>query len=221
MGSLKSRSPFYILPMKQKTRTQVELIFAAGTLPSFARLFSKGVIVPSEVGCSIESLLCRQFGIEEAYLEQRIQTIFLNGKPVDDYQNIPITNGDILALSAAMPGLAGATLRRGGFYAAMRGAITHQHDMDETVASQGRVILKLFNLLVPEIGPKLLNYGIQIDAAAFHELRKDYRNSIQRGCQQVTWDGKPLSLDDLVRNIDQTESIFLRIFEASNQGGNH
>ena len=37
-----------------------------------------------------------------------------------------VGHGDTLALSAAMPGLVGATMRRGGYFAGLRANISHR-----------------------------------------------------------------------------------------------
>jgi hypothetical protein len=56
-------------------------------------------------------VLCDQFQVETDYLENRIKTIFLDGKPVDDEDKAVLKNGSTLALSAAMPGLVDSTFR--------------------------------------------------------------------------------------------------------------
>jgi hypothetical protein len=69
-----------------------------------------------------------------------------------------------------MPGLVGATLRRGGYYAAMRAAITQGAERASEIGPGGILVrVKLFNLLVPELGPVLLARGVVLareDAAA-------------------------------------------------------
>ena len=69
-------------------------------------------------------LLREEIGAGPATIE-KIQSIMLDGKPVDDIGSAMIHDGSVLALSAAMPGLVGATLRRGGAYASFRSAITY------------------------------------------------------------------------------------------------
>lgn len=53
-------------------------------------------------------------GLPHFYVEERIQTLLLNGLAVDDPDTAVLESGARLALSAAMPGVLGATLRRGG-----------------------------------------------------------------------------------------------------------
>ncbi|MBP7604371.1 MAG: hypothetical protein KBA15_10605 [Spirochaetes bacterium] len=126
----------------------------------FFPLFQEGVVLETETGGSVREFLCSTLGIDEGYVEGRISTIFLNSKPVDDLDTSIVDDGSVLALSAAMPGLVGATMRRGGYYAAMRSAISYHPGEAHAAARQGRVRLKLFNMILEEIGPSLLASGV-------------------------------------------------------------
>ncbi|HBN08290.1 MAG TPA: hypothetical protein DD435_06490 [Cyanobacteria bacterium UBA8530] len=123
----------------------------------------EGVPVSLIKGCSIRSFLCDQLMIEADYVEKRITTVFLDGRVVDSLDEAILRDGSILALSAAMPGLVGATLRRNGFYSAMRASISQDNSLSVQTAvssSRGIVLVKLFNLLVAELGPVLLRHAI-------------------------------------------------------------
>jgi hypothetical protein len=96
-----------------------------------------------------------------AYLTDRINTIFLDGKPVDNVNTAIVNDGSTLALSAAMPGLVGATFRKAGCLASFRGSITYREESaDEGVLNNGHMTLKLFNLLLREMGPQVLERGL-------------------------------------------------------------
>ena len=89
-----------------------------------------GLLTPSfrvraQVGNDLKAFVCQQLGVHEVYFEERIQTIFLDNKPVDDVTKTVVRDGSVMALSAAMPGLVGATFRKGGQYSWMRKAISH------------------------------------------------------------------------------------------------
>ncbi|HMK65033.1 MAG TPA: hypothetical protein VK564_04510 [Thermodesulfobacteriota bacterium] len=129
-------------------------------LPLFFYLFQKGVLLKILAGENVRDLLFNRLGISDDYMENRIQTVFLNGKAVDDLRKTVVPDGATLALSAAMPGLAGATLRRGGTFASFRQAITVEPEKETIVPKEGVVTLKLFNLLVSELAPSLLARGI-------------------------------------------------------------
>lgn len=136
-------------------------------IPKFYQLLGQGFRLNVRVGCSIKELLCKQLGISEDYLEDRIQTLFLDGKSVDDVNTAFVMEGSSLALSAAMPGLVGATLRKGGNFAPMRSQISHQTDKTSFSRKKGTIILKLFNLLVKELGPIFLQQGVWIHGKDF------------------------------------------------------
>jgi len=90
--------------------------------------------------------LCGHFKVEENYLEDRVKTIFLDGKPVDDVEKAMANNGSVLVFSAAMLGLVGATFRRGGALAAFRSGITYQQeDSIPDSSEEALILIKLFN----------------------------------------------------------------------------
>jgi hypothetical protein len=139
------------------------LQLAADQLNDFFPLLQKGVAVPATVGCTLKSLLCDQFAIPADYVTDRITTIFLDNSPVDDLDRTIIQNCSRVTLSAAMPGLVGATMRRGGFYAALRQGISHMVESGTSAGECGTVRLKLFNLLLAELGPLVLARGLILE----------------------------------------------------------
>jgi hypothetical protein len=132
-------------------------------LPAFRTLFQQGVGITIQTGATLEDLLCGQWGIERDYVLNRISTLFLDGKPVDDLAACVVEEGATLALSGAMPGLIGATMRRGGVLAPFRSGITYCPTATTCAAGSGRITLKLFNLLIDELGPQFLSRGVWID----------------------------------------------------------
>ena len=141
-------------------------------LPAWTTLLGGGVGITTSLGITLRKLLCDRLAIPPTYLEQRIQTILLNSHPVDDLDGILIAEGDTIALSAAMPGLAGATLRRGGHLAPMRASISRIPTQQAPGARQsGLIILKLFNLVAKEIGPQILSGEIWIRGRDLSYLR--------------------------------------------------
>jgi hypothetical protein len=181
----------------------------------FAGLFSSGVMVAGRTGCSLRDFVCEQLGIPEDYLEQRIQTIFLNGKAVDDYEAALVTDGASLALSAAMPGLVGAVFRRGGFYAGLRSSVTHQSDDTAACAMDGTVTVKLFNLTVKELGPLLLANGVRVGGKDLQELFKQFADDFRSGCRQALLNDQPISVEELTTQLTAFDQVDLRIKEPS------
>lgn len=134
-------------------------------------LLGSGIGLSVTPGITLQEFLCEQLGIDADYLDRRVQTILVNHRAVDDADQIHIGDGDIIALSAAMPGLAGATLRRGGHLSAMRGEISHgRQSQPGTQPQTGVVTLKLFNLVAKEIAPIILAGKIWLKPADLRYL---------------------------------------------------
>ena len=136
----------------------------------FALLFQYGVLVRCRTGITVEELLISHFGIAREYLEKRLSTVFLDGRPVDDIGSAFIASGMTLGLSSSMPGLAGATLRRKGILASMRRSITYHSENEQgDPGYEGHITIKLFNVLAGEMGPVLMKHGISIEALKLAE----------------------------------------------------
>ena len=148
-------------------------------LNSFFTLLQKGITVPATVGCTLRSLLCDQFAIPADYVTDRITTVFLDNSPVDDLDRTIIQDGSRVTLSAAMPGLVGATMRRGGFYAALRQGISHVTDSGTTAGASGTVRVKLFNLLLAELGPLVLARGLILEQGELTDLLKNLPGQVE------------------------------------------
>lgn len=142
-------------------------------LNTFFPILQKGVTIPATVGCTLKSLLCDQLAIPAEYVTDRITTIFLDNHPVDDLDRTIIQDAARVTLSAAMPGLVGATMRRGGFYAALRRGISHVDDSGSAADKSGSIRLKLFNLLLAELGPLILARGLILERDELAELRTE------------------------------------------------
>jgi len=157
-------------------------------LVNFFCLLQRGFRLKIKVGISVKTALTREFGLNAELLE-KIQTIFLDGKAVDDLESSVIRDGSILALSAAMPGLVGATFRRGGFYAAMRSQITSVGTGDMTAPKEGMVTLKLFNLLIKELGPILLQKGILVEKNILQGFLAEQPRDFWMSCKEARING--------------------------------
>ncbi|MGB5422296.1 MAG: hypothetical protein WBN03_09055, partial [Desulfobacterales bacterium] len=174
-------------------------------------LFSRGVRVSACLECSLKELMCRQIGLAEDYLENRVQTVFLNGHPVDDVNRATVGEGATVALSAAMPGLAGAVLRKGGALAALRKSITYRSEDSARETCEGSVIVKLFNMTTREVGPLLLARGIWMEGAELKEVFDRCEDLLRKGCRRATFDNSPIVLHDLRSRIKDKDTLFLQV----------
>jgi hypothetical protein len=137
----------------------------ADRISCFFPLLQKGFALGVLAGRPIRVFLRDGLGLSDEYIETRIQTVFLDGKPVDDLDTALLRDGATLALAPAMPGLMGAMLRRGGYYAPMRSGITHRGDAAPHGIVEGSITVKLFGMALRELGPQLLARGVGVDAA--------------------------------------------------------
>ncbi len=173
----------------------IELQLHPQQLGMFFPLLMEGVEVDIVTGSSVKQLLIEQFGISADYICSRITTLFLNSRAVDNAATALVLDGASLALSGAMPGLVGATMRSGGFYAAMRGAMTHHNDEQIPLAKRGRIKLKLFNLLLHELGPRILARGIVLNSQRLQSLLAAQPADFRPLSLQL--DGRPLAVEHL------------------------
>ncbi len=178
-------------------------------LVGFATLLQSGLYLHVDQGCRIGELLAMLPGFTEEYIAANVQTIFLNGLPADDLdQQIWGENG-VLAVSAAMPGLAGAIFRKGGFHASLR--TTSARILDGTATEQPVSIrLKLFNMIAKDRGVQILHQGCEVRAAALRKFL-GYRSQLAShiGCA-VTGQGS-LDSGQLATFLNASHSIHLRI----------
>jgi hypothetical protein len=173
----------------------LELILKPNQMSVMYPLLQQGFEVTARVGCDMQSLLCDQFGLMPAYLADRINTIFLDGRPVDDAASAVVNDGATVALSAAMPGLVGATFRKAGCLAAFRGSITYRQAGDPADACrEGTVTLKLFNLLVSEIGHLFLKRGIWIADRPLKRWLESHRSNLESIVAAAKKDGADMPL---------------------------
>jgi len=197
--------------------TVITINLAAKEIGNFIHLLQQGVMVKVQTGCSIRTLFQGYLGISPDYIEKYIRVILLDGRAVDDIDSAIVKDGSILALSAAMPGLVGAILRRGSPFAALRSEVTYS-ESDRCESSENEVILtvKLFNLLITRLGPLFLEKGIWLSGLAFEELLRNQSEAFWSVCQKAELDGKPLDIKTLkgMKWSDESDLLHLRVITS-------
>jgi hypothetical protein len=189
----------------------ISLTVEASLILAFSQLLQNGFWIKGNVGCSVKSFLCEQIGLSPEYLEKRIQTIFLDGDAVDDVERATVEDGATLSLSAAMPGLAGAVLRKGGYYAAMREQISCKGETTSASMQSGKVLVKLFNMPLQELGPIFLRHGIWVEGDKFKDVLKARADDFQRGCGDVLADGRQFEFKQFLEMDWGMGDIFLQV----------
>jgi hypothetical protein len=183
----------------------------ANLISRFLKLLERGFRLKIEASLSIRELLCHHLGISEEYVDNRIQTIFLDGRPVDNVDTAWVENGSRLALSAAMPGLVGATFRKGGFYASLRNAISYTKTENSIFKGAGEIILKLFNMVAKELGPELLEKGIRIEGNAFQNFVLRNSEDLKTACISIHLNDEKTDVAGLLKTKWETEQVFLQV----------
>lgn len=139
----------------------LRLSVAPNSLPLFTTVLQSGIEIKTAEGEAAGQFLSKFPGFTAEYLADTVQTIFLNGTALDDLTTPLTGDNPVLALSAAMPGLAGAIFRRNSFHAALRTETKALHSAtgkNESIT----VTLKLFNSIARERGREMLEQGVSI-----------------------------------------------------------
>jgi hypothetical protein len=133
----------------------------------FSSLLQYGILIAIDRPIEIGSFLLALPGFTAEYLEHNVQTIFVNGSAADNL-NTPLGDGGTLALSAAMPGLAGAIFRRQSVHSSLRSAISTHEETEKSGA--GYITLKLFNRIAVDRGFDLMAKGITIRGQSLYKF---------------------------------------------------
>lgn len=144
-------------------------------------LLSRGCFVRVTTGASLRGLLLDQFRVSPIYVEKEIKIVFLDSSPVDDLDGAVVRDGATVALSAAMPGLVGAAMRRDG-PSWLRASITHHETDVERPVAQGRVLLKLFNQVMADLGAGFFERGVYVLAAELAVFLERFDEPFWRRC---------------------------------------
>ncbi len=186
-----------------------EIRVRADALNRYTVLLQSGIVIRIPSPCTIGEFLDRLSGFTSDYIDNRVQTIFLNGTAMDNLAT-PITGKNpVLAISAAMPGLAGAIFRRGSIHAALRSksaAVSGETDVNETIS----VRLKLFNMIAVEKGEALLAQGVGITGSTLADFFSDHPTLLE-AIAKVHISEKPVNKTDLIQQLQKTDCLSLKI----------
>lgn len=165
------------------------MLIGVDVLATLSRLmmiiYQQGFMFQTRLGVDVKSTLVSELGLEPEFVDMRVQTVFMDGKAVDDLENARLKEGHVLTLSGAMPGLVGACFRKSGKYASLRSEISYTPCNSTKSTNRGFITVKLFNALIPELGPRFLEHGILIDKSQYDNLvaavaESRHRSSIEK-----------------------------------------
>lgn len=178
-------------------------------------LLQSGIILKGGMGMAVGLFLSDLPGFDQTYLNEKVQTIFLDGNAIDDLQR-PLTKAHhVLALSAAMPGLAGAIFRKNSLCAALR---TRMQSPADTAEGRGesRVCLKLFNTIAQDKGEALLRRGGIFAGTALVRFFENHPSALHDALE-TEYDGSVVSPQRFLSAIRADGEYFLSIDTAEDR----
>ncbi|MRR33144.1 hypothetical protein EG829_00390 [bacterium] len=183
-----------------KNVNKLEILPSVEQIRRFCTLMQKGCFVRVQTGCSLSDLLCDEFQISPAYIKNEIKVIFLDNSPVDDLDTAIIKDGGVLALSAAMPGLVGAAMRRDG-PSWMRNSITYHENDSEHDKLEGIVNMKLFNQVMADLGESFLRRGVYVESTFLTGFLERFTGEFWKNVKQILRNGEIITVDDMFHSL--------------------
>lgn len=189
----------------------IEIQISQASAGKFISLLGQGVGIDVPLGISLEELLSIHLGLGTDYVRDRIQTIFMNGKAIDREQEAMVSDGVTVALSAAMPGLVGATLRKAGLLSAMRSGISQKRILTPGDLERGRITLKFFNMIAEETGSLILTQGVWLTGRQMTDILRDLSSLHAMAKMSCRYNGFSADPDEFGIKIKPEEDVFLKV----------
>lgn len=177
-------------------------------LSYFNLLLQSGILIRTTSGTTIGELLQTLPDFSTDYIINDIQTIFLNGTATDDLETAVENENDTLAVSAAMPGLAGAIFRKNSLHAALR--TTKEQEHADSTSSDITVIVKLFNAIARDKGTALLCEGVTMRADSIVRFFTT-RTTLPEYLESITLNGRQLQTEELIPTLSELQTVHLSI----------
>lgn len=202
-----------MMPMSSKCNrnhpTTLSLQVTSDSLRQFTTLLQSGIFLSMQSGGTIGELLTSLPGFSQDYIQRQVQTIFVNGLPADSLDQRIVEENTVIAISAAMPGLAGAIFRKAGAHASLRTA-TAQEQGNVQESKDIPIRLKLFNVIAKERGLDLLAKGCFLKSSGVEKFLA-YRPPLMAAIQKCSKDGQAIDLGSLQNVLHNNETILLTI----------
>lgn len=179
--------------MTQAHVARLEIDIPERLLPLMRLLLSFGICCEAQNGASVNGFLQEALGVDADYIENRVQTLFVDGRAVDAPDETRIHEPCTIALSAAMPGLFGAAFRKQGVFRALRRQYDENHGPADNPASGRKipVTVKCFNQVAADLGEGLLARGVSMRIWDFGKFWKRQQFVVEKQSRQVRINGEP------------------------------
>ena len=93
----------------------------------------------------------------------------------------------------------------------MRSQISYDKNLSTSQRGDGQVVIKLFNLVLKELGPVFLQQGIRIESKNLHDLLYQRLAEIETECISGEFDGKPVEIGSLMEINWEDKPVALRV----------
>lgn len=193
--------------------TRVSLVVDTDALAKFTTLLQGGFFLNVPQRTSISELLLSLPGFTQDYITKRVQTIFLGGLPADDVDQQLLGIDAVLAISAAMPGLAGAIFRKNGVHASLRTTAEQVPLKSPDTNTSIKIRLKLFNMIAVEKGEGILSSGCIISASNLQRFLA-YRHTLSTHIREREINGVNCSLQELFSLLEKEDTINLTVKDS-------
>ncbi len=200
---------------EQLSTPSIRLTIIPEAWPLLTTILQSGIEVKTGQGETLAKFLSKLPGVTADYLTNIVQTIFLNGTAVDDLSIPLVGRHPVIALSAAMPGLAGAIFRKNSFHSALR---TENKPLLSSVEGSESlfVTLKLFNSIARDRGPELLQAGVTMAADLLLSFLLK-RPQLTRKILTVHYMDKEITAAELERVLPEFIMINLKVINSNSE----
>ncbi len=179
-------------------------------VPIFFQLLGHGFSMNVQTGCSVKELLCQQFRIPEDYLDERIKTIFLDAKVVDDASSAIVNDGSTFLFQVPCRASSELFCEVEAFMlpCAARFPMIKTKPLHERA---GKITLKLLNLVVKELGPAFLEQGIWFNGEKLQEFIKYHLGELKSGGAASELNGELIDINNLLELDWDDKTVFLQV----------
>lgn len=176
----------------------------------FCTLLQYGISIQSNTGTSIEQFLAEIPAFSPEYIKGDLETIFLDGNAVDSLSTRFHKRQHTLALSAIMPGLVGAILRKNSIHARLR--TTSVDDVDSKTSELSLIKLKIFNRIAQECGPKILANSVIFETS---NLLKSFtqRPQLLKNILHIRRDDLIITPNEFLKTLNEFKEIRISVYE--------
>ncbi len=196
----------------QQYYSHLQLTVVTEKLPLFTTVLQSGIEIMTPAGSSLGQFLGALPGFSADYLANVVQTIFHNGSAVDDLTMLLNGEKPVIALSAAMPGLAGAIFRKNSFHKALRSETQNKQPLTQVTKPQA-VTLKLFNVIALDRGKDLFTMGVCLPTGILSSFFSK-RPALLQGILMILLDGKDIDVTTMQQFLTHQTMIHLNILES-------